>query len=246
MSYTTAKAIQVATSQEGKHETGTNDTPYNRWLGTIPGYPHGGYGYPWCMSFQSWVAFQAGARANVDYPKTAGCAVAVAWFRNRGRFHSTPKVGDMVFYGPGGGTHVELVTRVTSSNITTVGGNTSGTLNGRYHEGDGVYIKTVARSSSRIYGYGRPVYAAAAPKPPSTPTPTSTRTEDIVRQLPTLKRGSSGEDVGTLQHLLLARGQKLPKFGADNDFGGEVEAALVKATGSKTCGGPQWAKLLRV
>lgn len=162
MNYTVAEAVKVAKSQEGKHETGTNDTPYNRWLGTIPGYPHGGYGYPWCMSFQSWVAFQAGARANVDYPKTAGCAVAVAWFKNRGRFHSSPKAGDMVFYGPGGGTHVELVIKVTASTITTVGGNTGGTLDGRYHEGNGVYIKTVSRRSPRIYGFGRPVYAAAS------------------------------------------------------------------------------------
>lgn len=161
MSYTVAEAAKVATSQIGKRETGTNDTPYNRWLGTIPGYPHGGYGYPWCMSFQSWVASKAGGKANTHYPKTAGCAVAVSWFRNRGRWSSTPHTGDMVFYGPDGTTHVELVIAVSSSTITTIGGNTSGTLNGSYHEGNGVYQKTVPRSSSRIYGYGRPVYAAA-------------------------------------------------------------------------------------
>jgi hypothetical protein len=243
VSYTAAKAVTVARSQIGRRETGTNDTPYNRWLGRIPGYPHAGYGYPWCQSFQSWVAFQSGGRANVDYPKTAGCEVAVAWFRRHGRLTGTPHVGDMVFYGPGGGTHVELVVAVTSSTITTVGGNTSGTLNGRYHEGNGVYQKRVARSSSRIYRYGRPVYSAAAPRPPSPPP---TTTEDIVRQLPTLKRGSSGEDVGTLQHLLLARGKTLPHFGADNDFGAETETALKAATGSKTCATAQWAKLLRV
>jgi hypothetical protein len=158
VSYTAAEAARVAKSQVGKRETGNNDTPYNRWLGKIPGYPHGGYGYPWCQSFQSWVASKAGGSANTDYPKTAGCEVAVAWFRRRGRLTDTPHVGDMVFYGPGGGTHVELIIAVSRSAITTIGGNTSGTLNGRYHEGNGVYQKRVARSSSRIYRYGRPVY----------------------------------------------------------------------------------------
>src|ERR1700754_2204872 len=78
VSYSVAEAIKVAKSQVGKRETGTNDTPYNRWLGKIPGYPHSGYGYPWCQSFQSWVASQAGGKANTHYPKTAGCAVAVS------------------------------------------------------------------------------------------------------------------------------------------------------------------------
>lgn len=162
MSYSLTEAIKVAKSQIGKRETGNNDVPYNRWLGRIPGYPHSGYGYPWCQSFQSWVASKAGGKANVDYPKTAGCEVAVAWFQAHKRYGRTPHVGDMVFYGPGGGTHVELVVAVSSKSITTVGGNTSGSLNGAFHNGDGVYQKSVSRSSSRIHGYGRPVYAAAS------------------------------------------------------------------------------------
>jgi hypothetical protein len=162
VSYTAADAVQIAKSQVGYRESGTNLTKFNQWLGTIPGYPHGGYGYPWCQSFQSWVASKAGGRANIDYPKTAGCEVAVAWFKSHKRWAGrTSHVGDMVFYGPGGGTHVELVVAVTSSTITTVGGNTSGSLNGTYHNGNGVYRKTVSRGSSRIYGYGRPVYATA-------------------------------------------------------------------------------------
>lgn len=158
MTYTAAAAIKAARAEIGYRESGTNKTKYNDWLGQIPGYPHNGFGYPWCQSFQSWVAARAGGRANVDYPRTAGCLTAVAWFRGKGRFHDSPRVGDMVFYGPGGGTHVELVTKVTNSTITTVGGNTGGSLNGTYNEGNGVYEKVVSRSSSRIYGYGRPAY----------------------------------------------------------------------------------------
>lgn len=154
MSYTAAAAIKAATGQVGYRESGVNDTPFNRWLGTIGGT----YSYAWCASFQSWCADRSGGRANVDYPRTAGCVVAVGWFKAHGRWSSTPHVGDWVFYGPNGSTHVELVTAVSSHSITTIGGNTSGSLDGRYYAGDGVYRKTVSRSSDRIYGYGRPIY----------------------------------------------------------------------------------------
>lgn len=159
MGYSIEAAIRAASGEIGYRESGTNRTKYNRWLGQLPGYPHNGYGYPWCASFQSWVADRAGGRAGVDYPRTAGCATAVAWFKSHNRWSSTvPHVGDWVFYGPRGTTHVELVIGVTARHITTIGGNTSGSLHGAYFNGDGVYRKTVSRSSDRIYGYGRPAY----------------------------------------------------------------------------------------
>ena len=57
-----------------------------------------------------------GASSNSDNadagPKTASCPAGVKWFSDRGRFGQTPHVGDLVYYGPGGGTHVELVVGV--------------------------------------------------------------------------------------------------------------------------------------
>lgn len=158
MVYTAEAAITAAKGQVGYRESGENDTRFNRWLGRIDGYGAGGYGYPWCASFQAWCADKAGGRANTDYPRTAGCAVAVQWFKAHGRWSSTPHVGDWVFYGPGGATHVELVTSVSAGSYRAIGGNTSGSLSGQYFNGDGVYAKTVSRSESRIYGYGRPIY----------------------------------------------------------------------------------------
>jgi hypothetical protein len=158
VSYTVAAAIKAAKGEIGYRERGENDTKYNHWLGRIGGYAEGGYGYPWCASFQAWCADQAGGEANRDYPKTAGCVAAVSWFKGMQRWSGSPHVGDWVFYGPGGGTHVELVVGLSASSITTIGGNTSGSLSGRYYAGDGVYLKTVSRDSDRIYGYGRPKY----------------------------------------------------------------------------------------
>jgi hypothetical protein len=153
-----AGMIAQARRDVGYRESGNNDTKFNRWLGRIGGYPHDGFGYPWCHSFVSyclWHSDNAGAG-----PRTAGCVAGASWFKARGRFHSTPQPGDLVYYGANGGTHVELVTAVTEGTIQTVGGNTSGSLAGNFFNGNGVYAKTVDRRSSRIHGYGRPEYGS--------------------------------------------------------------------------------------
>ena len=43
---------------------------------------------------------------------------------------------------------------------------------------------------------------------------------------PTIRRGSKGAAVKTAQKLLIEKGYKLPKYGADGDFGSETEAAV--------------------
>ena len=157
--------IAEAKKHLGYHESGDNDAKFNHWLGSIPGYGSGGFGYPWCHCFVSyclWHSDNAGAG-----PKTAGCKAGVDWFKARGRFSNNPHVSDLVYYGADGGTHVELVIGVDSTNITTIGGNTSGgvALGSRLFNGDGVYTKKVDRRSSRIFGYGSPDYASGAADP---------------------------------------------------------------------------------
>jgi hypothetical protein len=150
--------IAEARKHLGYRESGKNDTKFNRWLGQIGGYPHEGYGYPWCSSFLSYCL--AHSRNAAAGPRTAGCPAGVAWFRARSRFGPAPKVGDFVYYGPGGKTHVELVTGVGPKTVRTIGGNTGGSLAGSFFNGNGVYEKTVARSSPSLYGYGRPLYGS--------------------------------------------------------------------------------------
>ncbi len=160
--------IAEARKHIGYRESGNNDTKFNRWLGHLPGYPHGGYGYPWCHSFVSYCLWHS--QNAIVGPRTAACETGVAWFRSRNQFYSRPKVGDLVYYGRNGGTHVELVAAVTDREIRTIGGNTSGSLGGNYFNGDGVYEKPVDRSSSRITGTAVPPTAPralACPLPPS-------------------------------------------------------------------------------
>lgn len=66
---------------------------------------------------------------------------------------------------------------------------------------------------------------------------------------PTLKKGSKGEAVVLLQKKLLAKGYKLPKYGADGDFGNETLKAVKEFQKNNGLGvdgivGPKtWAKL---
>ncbi|MFD3956569.1 MULTISPECIES: peptidoglycan DD-metalloendopeptidase family protein [Streptomyces] len=174
MAYTADAAIREARKHLGYRETGNNLTKFNQEFGKIPGYPHNGYGYPWCQSFQSVVHKHAGGRPNTDFPWSAGCSAATSWAKSRGRFYTTPRKGDMVMYGAGGGTHVDMVTEVESGRVKVIGGNTGGSMNGAYYNGDGVYEKWVQRSNPRIHGYVRPAYGSAGTgtgggnsKPPS-------------------------------------------------------------------------------
>ena len=50
-----------------------------------------------------------------------------------------------------------------------------------------------------------------------------------------LRKGSRGRKVSALQQWLLKIDKKLlPKYGADGDFGGETEAAVLKVLGKKS------------
>jgi len=146
------KLIDILESQIGYRESGNNHQKYSP---AVPGLEWS-QNQPWCATFNSWAYLKAGLKPNVDFPVTASCLAGVSWYKSRGRWSGTPKVGSQVFYGPNGGTHVEIVVAVSGSTITTIGGNTSGSLRGVYYNGDGVYKKTVARGNSRIYGYGMP------------------------------------------------------------------------------------------
>ena len=217
--------IAEARKHLGYREKGENDTKFNRWLGRIGGYPAGGFGYPWCHSFVSHcLAHSNNANAG---PRTAGCESGVGWFEQRGRFSSEPHAGDLVYYGPKGGTHVELVIGVTGSTIQTIGGNTSGSIDGTtFFNGNGVYQKTVQRSS-RIFGYGRPAYGSAA-------VPSGTATGATVTPITTIR------SVRQQQNAANGLGYK-PQLDVDGEWGPKTEKG-VKWLQKKVGGGVdgQW------
>lgn len=192
------QVVRIAEGEVGYRERKINNTKYADEVESL----HWAQNQPWCHTFISWLFQKAEAR---DLgPVTASCAAGAAWFKKLRRFNQTPRVGSIVYYGPRGGTHVELVTEVTSTHIKTVGGNTSGSLDGRYFNGDGVYEKWVDRNSSRIYGYGHPDY-------------------DQEKKGPRLlRRGCKGADVRKWQETLNGLGYELE---VDGVFGTETHTA---------------------
>lgn len=129
---------------------------------TIVGLRFGWNGVAWCHELASLVLYEIGLEKNKDFPWTASCPVGKSWFQSKNRWYHTPQVGDFVYYSNygknGSPYHIEIVIAVTSSTITTIGGNTSGHAGNVNGNGDGCYQKTLSRGLSRISGYGRPFY----------------------------------------------------------------------------------------
>jgi hypothetical protein len=213
---TAATLLAEAKKHLGYRETGENDTKFNHWLGRITSYPHDGFGYPWCHAFVSYCLWHSD---NADCgPRTASCLAGVDWFKSRGRFSQTPHVGDIVYFGPNGGTHVELVVGVGPTTIQTIGGNTSGRgAEGKaLFNGNGVYTKTVDRTS-RIFGYGHPLYSSGAAKPGSPRVPSAPGT--------TVKPMTTVRSIKQQQEAVNALGHT-PKLDVDGEWGPKTEAGV--------------------
>lgn len=232
--------IKIAKTQVGTHETGNNHQKYSNEVPSLEWSQN----QPWCATFVSWLFHKA--KADSIAPCTASCLAGVDWFKKRGKFSKTPKVGDWVFYGPGGGTHVELVIAVTASTITTIGGNTSGTINGKYYNGDSVAQKVVYRSNSRIYGYGHPLYKVPV-KVPGSKTPKPPAHKPFPGRILKLTNPyMHGSDVKWVQEQLNKRGYKLDP---DGEYGPKTRAAVKsfqeknKLANDGEVGPKTWAKL---
>jgi len=162
---------------------------------------------PWCDMRVTWAAHHSGNYDAVcfgtDYAYTVAHASA---FERRGRWtFGTDGIrpGDVIFFdwngrgSIGGIDHVGVVEKaLAGGRVQTIEGNTSDALQRK------------VRSPSVITGYGRPDWGRAGGG-------------EI-----TLQKGDSGPLVSALQQDLLKVGQKLPKWGADGDFGDETVAAV--------------------
>lgn len=263
---TASELIKIAEAEVGYLEKKTNSqlddktanagynnyTKYARDLAAAGYYQGSKQGFEWCDCWTDWLFLQL---CNGDTKKAewmicqtgdygAGCKYSAGYYRNAGRFYTTPKVGDQIFFGTRGSeSHTGIVYKVDSQRVYTIEGNTSG-ASGVVANGGGVFKKSYKLNESRISGYGRPRYDGE--------TEDTTEGESTVNiEMTVLKKGSKGEQVKTLQRLLAALGYDLGSYGADGDFGGKTDIA-VKAF-QKKCGladdgvvGQQtWNKLLK-
>lgn len=85
-----------------------------------------------------------------------------------------------------------------------------------------------------------------------TAEPTIPKPATFTLTLPMLRQGDKGETVRAMQILLVGRGEDLPKYGADGDFGAETTKAVKYLQADNDldadgiCGPMTWSKLLGV
>lgn len=149
---TLPRLIQVALAEVGVAETGNNETKYGKHMKADK--------LPWCGSFINWCADQAG----VDIPNVVSTRAGAAAFQKMKRWHTTPKIGDLVFFDfviddKVTINHIGLVIRCSEKQIVTIEGNTSG--GGDQRNGGEVMVKSRSLGPrSFVVGYGRPTYEA--------------------------------------------------------------------------------------
>lgn len=183
MAYTAEKLIEIALNEVGYLEKASNsqldnktaNAGYNNWTKYARDLHSAGYyngnknGYAWC---DVWVDYCHWIAANKDAKEAqrvicqtgdlgAGCTYSMKYYKNAGRFYSSPMAGDQIFFGSGSeSSHTGIVYKVDSSNVYTVEGNTSST-SGVVANGGGVFKKSYPLNYSKILGYGRPRYDGA-------------------------------------------------------------------------------------
>ena len=190
-----------------------------------------GANYPWCCAF-IWCVFN---EAGINIKRTASCMMLGDWFKQEGKYHKdNPQVGDIVFFKfPGSSrwtNHVGLVIEVNGNTLTTIEGNTSSDNKGSQNNGGMVAIRT-RKINSSVVGFGR----------------VSDDKNNSSKNMPTLRLGSRGASVKTLQSILNEHGAHLT---VDGIFGNLTKLAVISFQGLNDLqkdgivGRKTWEKLL--
>lgn len=114
--------------------------------------------YPWCKIFIDWCFYQAlGLERTTELliGWSAGCTQAWNWFKNAGQIVSSPKKGDLIFFGDCD--HIGIVSNVANGSVYTIEGNTSNKAE-LIVNGGTVTNKVYSLNSKYIKGYARPKY----------------------------------------------------------------------------------------
>ena len=224
--------IEIAKKEVGTIEgPKDNETKYGAWMKVNF--------QPWCQSFVSWCASQAGV---AKFPKTASTVAASDEFKKQGRWadarNDDPTPGDWIYFDfPDDGvnriSHVGLCVKNNGDGtIQVIEGNTSGTAKGDQRNGGMCVEKTRGyvkdnkkKLMNAVVGWGRPVYAGEENAPllskrdaaPTTAAPAAPKKSAPAAFKP-LKKGSKGQAVKNVQTLL--------GLSADGDFGPGTEKAV--------------------
>lgn len=237
----------MATSQIGVKEnpSGSNKVKYNT---EYYGREVQGVAYPWCCVFIYWIFKECGmSKLFYGGNKTAYCPTVESYYKSKGQWYNTPKVGDLVlfdFSGKGIAEHIGILEKINADGTyTTIEGNTSLSSN----DNGGAVMRRIRRKSV-IRGFARPNYETTT-KIEVENIDKGVKTVDIT--LTVLRKGSKGNEVKTLQRLLTALGYSCGDSGVDGDFGNATLSAVKKFQKAKKLeidgivGKMSWTALLK-
>lgn len=119
--------INVAKSQIGIRENGTNNIKYNTWYyGKTVNGRAGTSEYAWCVTFECWCANQVGI-LNTLIPKCNNVGDLKNWYNSKGlyllRGTYTPQNGDLIIFK--NASHTGIVEKVINGRVYTIEGNSS-------------------------------------------------------------------------------------------------------------------------
>lgn len=229
------KVLQIAQAEVGTRESGDNGTLYARDLDAIHYFNTPKQNLAWCAVFVCWCFVQAygadAARRVLFQPEqdncAAACSYAANYFKQRGRFGLSPKIGAQIFFGQNARDHTGIVYSYDAARVYTIEGNSD----------DQVARRSYDLTNPWIAGYGYPDYDALPnkgeadgdePEQPDEDKPTEPDKNRFDLRLRILRMGDSGEDVRALQTLLDMRGFRCGFYGADGEFGTATDRALRK------------------
>lgn len=230
------KVLQIAQSEVGYHEQGDNFTKFAEELDRIRYFNTPKQNLAWCATFVCWCFVKAygaeAARRVLFQPErdncAAACSYAANYFKQRGRFGLSPKIGAQIFFGQNAGDHTGLVYSYDAARVYTIEGNSD----------DQVARRSYDLTNPWIAGYGYPDYESLPnggeadgeqPEEPEEDTPVVEPDKNSFDlRLRILRNGDEGEDVRSLQTLLAMRGFRCGLYGADGEFGTATEKAVRK------------------
>ncbi|WP_443062944.1 peptidoglycan-binding protein [Streptomyces sp. NBC_00440] len=237
MSTQLEKVLNIAKGEVGYQATrapGERPSGHQKYSGQIPGLEWSNY-QPWCATWVSWVAMEAGAASL--YPRTASVFTAMQWFKDAGRWSEYPAIGSQVIYGTSGSTHTGLVYAYDSTYIYTYEGNTSLTNNAN---GNQVMSRKRARRDAYVHGYGLPKF----PEGITTADP-SKKGKTGFHYKATATTPVGGSSSGSTPKPAAFPGVKYFKAGANNAFVTQLGKQLVKKGYGKFYSvgpGPKWSE----
>jgi hypothetical protein len=133
-----------------------NYTKYARDQWKVKYFNSSKQGVAWCAVFVGWCFLQCFGKETAlrlqCQPRSgnagAGCGAASRYYKEKGRFSTTPEAGDQIFFANGSGeiSHTGIVEKVSGGKVYTIEGNSDGMVT-KHH-----YLI----GNARIYGYGHP------------------------------------------------------------------------------------------